>query len=113
MIDLNLLPTLHPQAAARRVGGQMLVVLADRGEVMVLNESGAAFWDWIDGAHSGAELAALLEEHYGLPTDEAIQDTDEFLQSLIEMDAINLVEANMGTGGNLAQFPIDGGSRQC
>lgn len=103
MIDMNLLPTLHPQAAARRVGGQMLVVLADRGEVMVLNESGAAFWDWIDGAHSGAELAALLEEHYGLPTEEAIQDTDEFLQSLIEMEAISLLEAKVSVGRNLLQ----------
>jgi hypothetical protein len=94
MIDMNLLPALHPQAAARRVGGQMLVVLADRGEVMVLNESGAAFWDWIDGEHSGAELAALLEAHYGLAHADALQDVDDFLQSLVEADAILLVDKN-------------------
>jgi hypothetical protein len=84
------IPDLHPQVAARVVNGQAVIVLADSGEVTVINESGTQIWGWIDGKRSVGEIAAALETHYGLPAATAQADTEEFLQTMSELQAVVL-----------------------
>jgi hypothetical protein len=95
MLDENSVPVLHPQVAARAVDGQMLIVLADRGEVMVLNDTGTQLWTWLDGTRCIRELGNVLAATYGLEARRAQADTRDFLQSLWEIQAIELVD---GTG---------------
>jgi hypothetical protein len=89
-LPANHIPDLHPQVAARVVNGQAVIVLADSGEVTVINESGTQIWGWIDGKRSVGEIAAALERRYGLPTETALADTDEFLQTMAEIQAVVL-----------------------
>ena len=44
MLDIITELRIHPQVAARLLEGRASVVLADAGEVLVLNPSGAALW---------------------------------------------------------------------
>ena len=88
MISTTEVPALHPQVATRSIEGQALVVLADAGEVAILNESGTLLWEMVDGQHTVAELAATLASEYGLGKVDAEQDTIEFLETLLELHAI-------------------------
>jgi hypothetical protein len=88
MMDWEGIPQLHPQVAARAVAGQMLVVLADRGEVIVLNDTGTRLWTWIDGALSVGEIAGALAETFGIELKRAQTDALEFLESLWAVQAI-------------------------
>lgn len=92
MVDATLYPVLHAQVAARAVAGQMLIVLADRGEVMVLNDSGTRVWEWIDGRRSAGEIAGVLADTFGLGEEQAQAETGEFLRALLGVEAIELVE---------------------
>ena len=88
MLDGNAVPRLHPQVAARAVDGQMLVVLADRGEVMVLNDAGTQVWGWIDGRRSVYEIAGGLVETFGIEAGRAQVDTQAFLEALWDVKAV-------------------------
>lgn len=76
--------------AARLLEGRASVVLADAGEVLVLNPSGAALWQQIDGRRTVVELAARLAAGHGLGPASAQQDTARFVQSLIEAGAVHV-----------------------
>lgn len=90
MLDSAQVPELHAQVATRVVDGQAIIVLADSGEVTVLNETGTHIWEWIDGKHSVAEIAACLSTRYALPLTTALSDTEEFLQRLVDVKALIL-----------------------
>lgn len=82
---------VHAQVAARVIDGETLVLLADCGEVLVLNETGTTVWERIDGRHSLAELCGLLNHHYGLPAGAADADVLGFVQDLLDHQALVLL----------------------
>lgn len=88
MISISATPDLHPQVATRSVEGQALVVLADAGEVAILNETGTFLWEQVDGAHLLSEIAARLALAYGISPTEAERDTLEFFETLLDLEAI-------------------------
>lgn|GEM_PF-778953 len=98
IVNANQCPMLHPQVAARAVAGQMLIVLADWGEVMVLNDSGTRLWAWIDGRRSAGEIASVLAETFGLEAKQAQAETGDFLQALLDVQAIELGETPQKVG---------------
>jgi hypothetical protein len=81
-------PALHPQVAMQVVDGLTVIVLADSGEVLVLNALGTRILDLIDGKRSITEIARLIEEEYDVPAEEARRDLDEFLRTLSEAGAL-------------------------
>lgn len=88
MFDVKIKPRVHPQVAARQLEDRAIVVLADAGEVLVLNPNGAWLWRQIDGRRTVGELAAGLAQAQGLDEGRAQRDTSAFLQSLLAAGAV-------------------------
>jgi hypothetical protein len=66
-----------------------VIVLADSGEVLVLNALGTRIVDLIDGKRSVNEIARLIEEEYDVTAEIARRDLDEFLRTLSEAGALS------------------------
>jgi hypothetical protein len=89
-IDASTYPAPHPQVAARTVDDQAVIVLADTGEVTVLNGVGTRIWELADGAHSVAAISEVIASEYGIGASRARQDLEEFLIELVAAQAIVL-----------------------
>ena len=90
MLDSRI-PRLHPQAAYQIVDGQAIVVLADSGQVTILNELGAFIWQLCDGEHTLDQIVAEIVDEYEVQPETAAQDASEFLDSMAEIRAIAFV----------------------
>jgi hypothetical protein len=88
MLDLMTKPRLHPQVAARNLEDRAIVVLADAGEVLVLNPSGAQLWQQFDGRRSVGELAVGLARDYACDIVCAERDVLAFIATLLDAKAI-------------------------
>lgn len=91
MVELTAIPRIDPQVAARLLEDRAIVVLADAGEVLVLNPNGAWIWSQIDGRCTVGELAGRLGAAWTLDPAHAQGDTLSFMVSLAEAGAIVLV----------------------
>ena len=78
----------HVQAAARLVDDQALIVLTQRGEVLVLNASGTWLWNLLGEVCSVRNLTTWLAERLRLTEAQASADVRAFVVSLLEIDAI-------------------------
>ncbi|MBI5652679.1 MAG: PqqD family protein [Chloroflexi bacterium] len=78
----------HDQVAARVVDGAAVIVTADAGDVMVLNQVGTRIWELIDGARSADHIAQVIAREYAVSDAHARDDVAEFLQKLIAAHAI-------------------------
>jgi hypothetical protein len=91
-MDRNQVPTPHPQVAATVVDGQAVIVMADTGQVTVLNEVGTRIWELVDGSHSLDEIIQAIMAEYEVTPEAAEQDTQNFIHRLAEIQAIVLLE---------------------
>jgi len=96
MMDSAMCVMQHTQAAARTVEDQALIVLTQRGEVLVLNASGTWLWNLLASARAVDELAASLGARYGLTPVQVLADVQAFLDSLLAVEAIVGVSAGEG-----------------
>jgi coenzyme PQQ synthesis protein D (PqqD) len=81
-------PALHSQVAMQTVDGLAVLVLADSGEVVVLNQVGTRILELLDGRRSFDELVAAIESEYEVSEDEARRDLEAFLQTLLDAGAL-------------------------
>ncbi len=86
-------PVPHEQVAARVVEEQAVIVLADSGEVNVLNEVGTRIWQMIDGTRTVAQIANALATEFDVAPEVALADTCAFVQRLLEARAVELKDA--------------------
>jgi hypothetical protein len=89
-MDRLQLPTPHPQVAATVVDGQAVIVMADSGQVTVLNDVGTRIWQLSDGKRSIDEIVQAIMAEYEVTPDVAWQDAETFLTRLVEVQAIVL-----------------------
>ena len=89
-MDLARYPVLHPQVATRIVDGEALIVLADSGQVNVLNPVGTRMWELMDGTRSVQQIADAICDEFDVARDEAERDLETFVQELIDAGAIEL-----------------------
>jgi hypothetical protein len=82
-------PVLHPQVAMQSVDGLAVIVLADSGEVIVVNEVGTRVLELIDGERSAEEVAGAIESEYQVTAEEARADLEDFLQMLAGAGALS------------------------
>ncbi len=68
--------------AARKVGGEMVILSADDSSLLVLNEVGTAIWEAADGATTIQALADCLCALYDVDPVTALRDVDEFVRAL-------------------------------
>lgn len=91
-MDFAKYPVLHPQVATRIVDGEALIVLADSGQVNVLNPVGTRMWELMDGTRNVQQIADTICDEFDVAEDEAKRDLEEFVRQLIESNAIVLQE---------------------
>jgi len=89
-MDLRKYPVPHSQTAARIVDGTAVIVLADTGEVNVLNSVGTRIWELIEGKHNLQEIADTIQIEYAVTPQQALEDLEEFLDEMLKNQVITL-----------------------
>jgi hypothetical protein len=68
--------------AERIIDGEALLVNAEGGEILVLNECGAFLWQRLDGERTVAQLVEATCEEYEVDEPQARRDVQAFLEAL-------------------------------
>jgi coenzyme PQQ biosynthesis protein PqqD len=74
------------------VDGEALIVLADSGEVTVLNDVGSRIWELADGSRSVAEIVEAIVSEYDTTPEQAEADVRSFVHELVENQMLVLSE---------------------
>jgi hypothetical protein len=90
MSMLQSYPTPHEQVAGRVIDNEAVLVLAQSGEVQVLNEVGARIWELIDGTRTVAQIAQTIADEYDVALEQAQTDVSEFIMRLVAEDVVVL-----------------------
>lgn len=80
----------------RNIAGECLLIpirrrLTDANSLYVLNETGAAIWERLDGTRSLQDIAGDLVEEYEVPPERLEQDLQELVNDLLSIQAIHPV----------------------
>jgi hypothetical protein len=75
--------------AARKVGGEMVILSADDSSLFVLNELGTAIWEAADGQTSVRAIADRVCEDYDIDADTALRDVEAFIEGLAEAGVVS------------------------
>jgi hypothetical protein len=89
-MDFTKYPVPHPQVGARVVDGEAVIILADSGQVNVLNPVGTRIWELADGARSVRQIAEAIVAEFDVTPEAASQDVTEFLQELVDAGMLTL-----------------------
>lgn len=86
----------HPDYVQRDVAGECILVpirrsLAEANSIYVLNETGAALWNRLDGHRSLQDITAAFSEEYDVTTDQLHRDVETLLADLLSIHAIEEV----------------------
>ena len=68
--------------AARKVGGEMVILSAEDSSLFVLNEVGTTIWEAADGRRSIEAIVDAVCFEYDVDPDTAQRDVEEFVQTL-------------------------------
>jgi coenzyme PQQ synthesis protein D (PqqD) len=68
--------------AARKVGGEMVILSADDSSLFVLNEIGTVVWEAADGRTPVHTIADAVCQQYEVDPDTALRDVQEFVEAM-------------------------------
>ena len=91
-----------PRLAARKVGGEMVILSADDSSLYVLNAVATAVWEAADGRTSLATIVAdVICRDFEIDRESAARDVDEFVRELsshgiLRMSAEAIIDAEDG-----------------
>jgi len=105
-VDLNSFPVPHPQVAAQIVDDETVIVLADAGEVAVLNPVGTRVWELIDGLRTVQQIVEAITDEYEVSPLEAQEAVQAFLETLLQ-DKIIVLEQSPTPGNSFKWTKID------
>jgi hypothetical protein len=97
-MDVTKYPVPHPQVGMRVVDGEAVIILADSGNVNVLNPVGTRIWELADGSRSVRQIADALAAEYEVTPEAALQDVAEFLQKLVDAGMLTLQDTSSSAG---------------
>ncbi len=80
------------------IDGEALLVLADAGEVAVLNGVGSRIWQLADGSRSIGDIVAAIVAEYDTTADEAERDVVNFIEQLVKEHILVLSEKAASEG---------------
>ena len=88
--------TKHPDYVQRDVAGECILVpirrtLTEANSIYVLNETGAALWNRIDGHRSAQDIVADFCNEYEVATDQLAKDFTSLLDDLLSIQAVEAV----------------------
>jgi hypothetical protein len=76
--------------AARKVGGEMVILSAEDSSLFLLNEVGTAIWEATDGQRSIQAIADALCAEYDVDAAMALADVTEFIDALAAAGIVSL-----------------------
>ena len=82
--------------AARKVGGEMVILSAEDSSLFLLNEVGTAIWEATDGHRSIQAIAEVLCAEYEVDRATALADVTEFVESLTAAGILSVAEEAAG-----------------
>ena len=71
-----------PKLAARKVGGEMVILAAEDSSLFVLNAVGTSIWEAADGRTSLEDIAEAMSLEYEVDAATARRDVEEFVEAL-------------------------------
>ena len=88
--------TKHPDYVQRDVVGECILVpirrtLTEANSIYVLNETGAALWNRIDGQRTAQEIVTDFCNEYEVVTDQLAKDFTSLLDDLLSIQAVEEV----------------------
>ncbi|MET0515156.1 MAG: PqqD family protein [Nitrospiraceae bacterium] len=91
----------NPDFVQRDVAGECILVpikrrLSDVNSIYVLNDTGAALWNRIDGKRSVQDIHADFFEEYDVTAEQLRQDFETLLADLLSIQAIEEVSVTDG-----------------
>ena len=78
--------------AARKVGGEMVVLSADDSSLFVLNEVATAIWEAADGQRTVDEIADEVCREYDVDRETALTDVAQFVAALAAAGVVTIAE---------------------
>lgn len=94
----------HPDYVQRDVAGECILVpirrsLAEANSIYVLNETGAAFWNRLDGRQRLQDITTAFCIEYDVTTEQLHRDIETLLADLLSIHAIEEVAVADGPTG--------------
>jgi hypothetical protein len=80
--------------AARKVGGEMVILSADDSSLFVLNEVGTAIWDSADGPTSLESIVDNVCREFDVDRETALQDVSEFVDALATAGVFSMADGD-------------------
>jgi hypothetical protein len=85
--------TRHPDYVQRDVAGECILVpirrtLTEANSIYVLNDTGAALWNRIDGQRTAQDIVTDFCNEYEVATDQAAKDFTLLLDDLLSIQAV-------------------------
>lgn len=85
--------TRNPDMVFREIAGEMILVpitaSADETDsIYVLNSTGAAIWELMDGSRGLDEIADLLSRQFQVSGAAALEDLEDFVREMLAAGAI-------------------------
>ncbi len=86
----------HPDYVQRDVAGECILVpirrtLTEANSIYVLNETGAALWNRIDGQRSAQDIVTDFCNEYEVTSDQLAKDFTSLLDDLLSIQAVEEV----------------------
>lgn len=83
----------HPDYVQRDVAGECILVpirrtLTEANSIYVLNETGAALWNRIDGRRTAQDIVTDFCDEYDVATDQLAKDFAALLDDLLSIQAV-------------------------
>jgi hypothetical protein len=70
------------------VGTDLLLVQAEEGTAVTLNQTGRLMWELIAAGCTATELADRLEAYFDVPRNQLERDVSEFIRQLQELKVL-------------------------
>jgi hypothetical protein len=86
---MNAFASREDRVAARKVGGEMVILSADDSSLFVLNDVGTAIWEAADGRTSLQAIARGLCSEYDVDEATALRDVEDFVAALAEAGVLS------------------------
>ncbi len=83
----------HPQVKWQAIEGLVVLIDANEGQLMHLNDMGSRIWQRLDGEQSVDQIISELENSFDAPADRLRKDTLKFLRRLSLMELIRKVDS--------------------
>jgi hypothetical protein len=78
--------------AARKVGGEMVILSADDSSLFVLNQVGTAIWEAADGQTTLEAIADGVCRDFDVDLETALKDVAEFVDALAAAGVVSVSE---------------------